>query len=324
VVRAEGALPGWFAEPLPPPCRVEPMSPHLGKAGTPPHYSPPTADGRRAGTYWFNVDEVGVGAGWDLAATAYHEAVPGHHLQLERMLTRTGLPAVQRLGFVTAHAEGWGLYAELLAGEMGLYETDEELAGALVLRMFRAARLVVDTGLHALGWSRSRAVDYVLENIPLNATELISEIDRYITMPGQALAYYTGFVEILRLREEAQATLGDAFDLAGFHAAVLDSGGVPLPALRTAVAAWVRSVQAADQRLVARRSGRLHRRTPDQREASLGWSSGRLMVGGPSDVADAVGAAAGCTASTACRHARTRDQNAASTGSGANRYMRWA
>ena len=245
VARAEAALPGWFAEPLPPPCRVEPMSPHLGKAGTPPHYTPPTADGRRTGAYWFNVDEVGVGAGWDLAATAYHEAVPGHHLQLERMLTRTGLPAVQRLGFVTAHAEGWGLYAELLAGEMGLYETDEELAGSLVLRMFRAARLVVDSGLHALGWSRSQAVDYVLENVPLNATELISEIDRYITMPGQALAYYTGFAEILRLRDEAQATLGDAFDLAGFHAAVLDSGGVPLPALRTAVAAWVGAVRAA-------------------------------------------------------------------------------
>ncbi len=245
VARAEAALPGWFAEPLPPPCRVEAMSPHLGAAGTPPHYSPPTPDGRRAGTYWFNVDEVGVGAGWDLAATAYHEAVPGHHLQLERMLTRTALPAVQRLGFVTAHAEGWGLYAELLAGEMGLYGSDEELAGALVLRLFRAARLVVDTGLHALGWSRSQALDYVLENVPLNAAELTSEIDRYIAMPGQALAYYTGFVEILRLREEAQATLGDAFDLAGFHAAVLDSGGVPLPALRTAVAAWVSSVRPA-------------------------------------------------------------------------------
>jgi uncharacterized protein (DUF885 family) len=239
VARAEAALPGWFAEPLPPPCRVEPMSTHLGKAGTPPHYSPPTPDGRRAGTYWFNVDEVGAGAGWQLEATAYHEAVPGHHLQLERMLSRTGLPQLQRLGIVTAHAEGWGLYAELLAGEMGLYGDDRALAGALVTRIFRAARLVVDTGLHALGWSRSRALEYMTANVPLPASEVASEVDRYIAWPGQALAYYTGFTEILRLREEARETLGDDFDLAGFHAAVLDDGAIPLPALRTAVAAWV-------------------------------------------------------------------------------------
>ena len=244
VARAEAALPGWFAEPLPPPCRVEPMSTHLGKAGTPPHYSPPTPDGRRPGTYWFNVDEIGAGAGWELEATAYHEAVPGHHLQLERMLTRSGLPQLQRLGIVTAHAEGWGLYAELLAGEMGLYPDDRALAGALGGRIFRAARLVVDTGLHALGWSRSQALDYMAANVPLGAGEAASEVDRYIAWPGQALAYYTGFTEILRLREEARDELGDSFDLAGFHAAVLDNGAVPLPALRTAVAAWVAETAA--------------------------------------------------------------------------------
>ena len=239
VVRAEAALPGWFAEPLPPPCRVEPMSTHLGQAGTPPHYSPPTPDGRRPGTYWFNVDNVGPGAGWDLEATAYHEAVPGHHLQLERMLSRTGLPALQQLGIVTAHGEGWGLYAELLAGEMGLYGDERAHAGALVNRIFRAARLVVDTGLHGFGWSRSRALEYMTENVPLLPAQLAAEVDRYISSPGQALAYYTGFTEILRLREEARDELGDDFDLAGFHAAVLDSGAVPLPAVRTAVAAWV-------------------------------------------------------------------------------------
>ncbi len=239
VARAEAALQGWFVEPLPPPCRVEPMSTHLGKAGTPPHYSPPTPDGRRAGTYWFNVDEIGAGAGWELEATAHHEAVPGHHLQLERMLTRTGLPQLQRLGIVTAHAEGWGLYAELLADEMGLYTDDRALAGALVTRIFRAARLVVDTGLHALGWSRSQALEYMTANVPLPASEIASEVDRYIAWPGQALAYYTGFTEILRLREEARDELGDSFDLAGFHAAVLDDGAIPLPALRTAVGAWV-------------------------------------------------------------------------------------
>jgi uncharacterized protein (DUF885 family) len=239
VARAEAALPGWFVEPLPPPCRVEPMSTHLGKAGTPPHYSPPTPDGRRPGTYWFNVDQVGPGAGWDLESTAHHEAVPGHHLQLERMLGRTGLPALQRLGVVTAQGEGWGLYAELLAGEMGLYDDDRARAGALVTRIFRAARLVVDTGLHRLGWSRSRALEYMTRNVPLRPAQLAAEVDRYIASPGQALAYYTGFTEILRLREEARDELGDGFDLAGFHGAVLDSGAVPLPAVRIAVAAWV-------------------------------------------------------------------------------------
>jgi uncharacterized protein (DUF885 family) len=239
VARAEAALTGWFAEPLPPPCRVEPMSAHLGRAGTAPHYSPPTPDGRRPGTYWFNVDQIGAGAGWELEPTAYHEAVPGHHLQLERMVSRSALPQLQRLGIVTAHAEGWGLYAELLAGEMGLYSGDQALAGALGARIFRAARLVVDTGLHALGWSRSRALDYMTANVPLGAADAASEVDRYIAWPGQALAYYTGFTEILRLREEARDELGDSFDLAGFHAAVLDNGAVPLPALRTAVAGWV-------------------------------------------------------------------------------------
>ncbi len=244
VTRAEAALPGWFAAPLPPPCRVEPMSAHLGRAGMPPHYTPPTPDGRRPGTYWFNVDQLGAGAGWDLEAVAYHEAVPGHHLQLERMLTRHDLPALQRLGVVTVHAEGWGLYAELLAQEMGLYSSDEQLLGALVTRMFRAARLVVDTGLHALGWSRSHAAGVMTENVPMAPAFVASEVDRYIAWPGQALAYYTGFEEILRLRSAARERLGERFDLAGFHAAVLDSGGVPLPALRLAVEAWATAVQA--------------------------------------------------------------------------------
>jgi uncharacterized protein (DUF885 family) len=244
VTRAEAALPGWFAEPLPPSCRVEPMSPHLGKAGTPPHYSPPTPDGRRPGTYWFNLDEVGAGAGWDLEATAYHEAVPGHHLQMERMLSRTELPAIQRLGEATAHGEGWGLYAEYLAEEMGLYGDDSALAGALAARIFRACRLVVDTGMHALGWSRSRALEFMTENAPLPTAEIASEIDRYIAWPGQALAYYVGFGEILRLRESARDRLGGRFSLPGFHAAVLDSGGIPLPAVARAVDAWVAATRS--------------------------------------------------------------------------------
>ncbi|MGZ4651269.1 MAG: DUF885 domain-containing protein [Kineosporiaceae bacterium] len=239
IARAEAALPGWFPEPLPTPCRVEPMSPHLGKAGTAPYYSPPTDDGRRPGTYWFNVDQVGPGAGWDLESTAYHEAVPGHHLQTERMLTRTELPAVQRYGDATAHEEGWGLYAELVAEEMGLYSDDRQLLGALGNRIFRAARLVVDTGIHALGWSRSAAVTFLRRTVPSGDQHITAEVDRYIGWPGQALGYFVGLEEILRLRASARERLGERFDVVGFHAAVLDSGSIPLPALRRAVEAWL-------------------------------------------------------------------------------------
>jgi len=244
VRRAEAALVGWFLEPLPPPCAVEPMSPHLGRAGVPPNYSPPTPDGSRRGTYWFNRDVLGAGAGWDLEATAYHEAVPGHHLQIERMLTRSDLPDLQRLGDVTAHAEGWGLYSELLADEMGLYTDDRQRIGALAMQMFRAARLVVDTGLHARGWSRSHAQDVMRENVPVAANFAITEVDRYIAWPGQALAYYIGMQDILALRAQARARLGERFDIRGFHGAVLDSGALPLPALGRAVQLWVDSVSA--------------------------------------------------------------------------------
>jgi len=239
IARAEAALPGWFPDPLPGPCRVEPMSPHLGRAGTAPHYTPPADDGRRPGTYWFNVDQVGPGAGWDLESTAYHEAVPGHHLQTERMLGRTELPDLQRYGDATAHEEGWGLYAEFVAEEMGLYSDDRQLLGALGNRIFRAARLVADTGLHALGWSRSEAIACLRRIVPAGEQEIAAEVDRYLGWPGQALAYHIGLEEILRLRAAARQRLGDRFEVAGFHAAVLDSGSIPLPALRRAVEAWM-------------------------------------------------------------------------------------
>jgi uncharacterized protein (DUF885 family) len=245
VQRAEAAVPAWFSPPLPPPCRVEAMEQSVAAAGMPPHYTLPSLDGTRQGTYWFNAEVPGAGSGWDLEATAYHEAVPGHHLQLSRMLGLTGLPALQTQTLVTAHAEGWGLYAEVLAGEMGLYSTAEQQLGALGVQLFRAARLVVDTGLHALGWSREEATDWFRATVPLPEPFLVSEIGRYIGIPGQALAYLTGQREILLLRAEAQEALGSAFDIRGFHDAVLGSGALPLPALRTAVGTWVDSLRPA-------------------------------------------------------------------------------
>ena len=239
VRRAEAVAPRWLPDPPAPPCEVRAMSPLLARAGMAPHYTPPSRDGSRVGTYWFNADRPGLGTGAELESVTYHETVPGHHTQLVRMLGLTGIPDLQRERVVTAHAEGWGLYAEVLAEQLGLYPDELAVLGMLATDAFRAARLVLDTGLHALGWTRDRAVAWFVEQVPLPAGPLAAEVDRYIGWPGQALAYKTGQREILRLRADAEARLEDRFDVRGFHGAVLDSGSVPLPALGTAVAAWV-------------------------------------------------------------------------------------
>jgi uncharacterized protein (DUF885 family) len=240
--RAEERSAEVFPAPLPPPCEVSPMPPSVAESGMAPHYTPPRLDGGRPGTYWYNTVRPTAGGGWDLEAVAFHEAVPGHHLQLSREQMLTHLPALQRQRHITAHAEGWGLYAEQLAEEMGLYSDSRQLLGVVTASLMRAARLVVDTGLHARGWSRQEATDYMAAHVPMPVEFLGNEVDRYIAMPGQALAYLTGRLEILRLREEAQGSLGDRFTLPGFHAAVLDHGSLPLPVLARSVQAWVASV----------------------------------------------------------------------------------
>jgi uncharacterized protein (DUF885 family) len=234
--RAEAAVIGVLPDPLPAPCAIEPMPPTVADAGMPPHYTRPRRDGTRPGTYWFNTRRPTAGTGWDLEAVAFHEAVPGHHSQHGRV--RADLPRLQTLLSVTAHSEGWGLYAEQLAGELSLYSDARAELGALAMQMHRAARLVVDTGLHARGWSRQRAIDYLVAHVPLPAAFLTNEVDRYLAWPGQALAYLTGLREIRRLRDEARGQLGPAFQLPGFHAAVLDSGSLPLPVLAEVVHDW--------------------------------------------------------------------------------------
>jgi uncharacterized protein (DUF885 family) len=236
--RAEARAGEVFPEPLPPPCEVTPMPASVAESGIAPHYSPPRLDGGRPGTYWYNTMLPTAGGGWDLEGVAFHEAVPGHHLQLSREQLLTDLPALQRQRSITAHAEGWGLYAEQLAEEMGLYSDTQQLLGAVTASLMRAARLVVDTGMHARGWTRQQATDYMVDHVPMPVEFLGNEIDRYIAWPGQALAYLTGRIEILRLRDEAQATMAGAFTLPGFHAAVLDHGSLPLPVLARSVQAW--------------------------------------------------------------------------------------
>jgi uncharacterized protein (DUF885 family) len=239
--RAEARSGEVFPDPLPPPCEVTPMPPSVAESGIAPHYSPPRLDGARAGTYWYNTIRPTAGGGWDLEGVAFHEAVPGHHLQLSREQLLTHLPALQRQRSITAHAEGWGLYAEQLAEEMGLYTDSRQLLGAVTASLMRAARLVVDTGLHASGWTRQQAIDYMVAHVPMPVEFLANEVDRYIAMPGQALAYLTGRLEILRLRDVARETLGDRFTLPGFHSAVLDQGSLPLPVLARSVQAWAAS-----------------------------------------------------------------------------------
>jgi len=244
VRRAEARAADIMPEPRPAPCAVDAMPATVGESGAAPHYTRPRQDGSRPGTFWFNTHRATAGVGWDLEAVAFHEAVPGHHSHLARAQLVPDLPLLQQLS-ITVHSEGWGLYAEQLADEFGLYSDGRAQLGAVFIAMHRAARLVVDTGLHAFGWSRSRAIAFLLDHVALPEQMLINEIDRYIVWAGQALAYLTGQREILRLRDEARAALGDRFDLPDFHAALLDSGSVPMPVLADIVSDWVASRAAA-------------------------------------------------------------------------------
>jgi uncharacterized protein (DUF885 family) len=239
VARAEERAPEFFPAPLPPPCAVTPMPEVVAVSGAAPHYTPPRLDGGRPGTFWFNTLRPTAGTGWDLDVVAFHEAVPGHHLQLSRLQLLGGLPALQRQRSLAVFSEGWGLYAEQLAEEAGLYADERGLLGAVSASLMRAVRLVVDTGIHALGWSREQAVAYAIDHVPMPPQFMASEIDRYIVMPGQALAYLTGKLEIERLRDQARRRLGPAFSLPAFHAAVLDHGSLPMPTLDRAITAWL-------------------------------------------------------------------------------------
>jgi uncharacterized protein (DUF885 family) len=239
VRRAEERAPEFFPAPLPPPCEVSPMPEVVALGGAAPHYTPPRLDGGRPGTFWFNTRLPTAGTGWDIDVVAFHEAVPGHHLQLSRLQLLSELPALQRQRSLPVFSEGWGLYAEQLAEETGLYTDDRGLLGAVAASLMRAVRLVVDTGVHAFGWSRQRAVEYAAEHVPMPREFMAAEIDRYIVMPGQALAYLTGKLEITRLRDDARRRLGPAFSLPDFHAAVLDHGSLPMPTLGRSIAAWL-------------------------------------------------------------------------------------
>ncbi|PRY46688.1 DUF885 domain-containing protein [Umezawaea tangerina] len=238
VTRAEAAAPEWFGT-LPDSACVVAAVPETEAPGAPTaYYSPGAMDGSRPGTYYANTSRARERHRYQSEAIAFHEAVPGHHFQITLAQGLTGLPMLRRLAAVTAYLEGWGLYCERLADEMGLYSDDTSRLGMLSLDSMRAGRLVVDTGLHALGWSRAQAVDYLRGNTPLPLVEIESEVDRYIAAPGQALAYMVGRLEIQRIRAEAERALGDDFDIRAFHDLVLAGGPLPLAVLDEVVTAW--------------------------------------------------------------------------------------
>ena len=172
----------------------------------------------------------------------FHEGIPGHHFDRSLAAELEGIPAFRRYAMVFAHTEGWGLYSERLADEMGLYTSDVDRLGMITADAWRAARLVTDTGIHALGWSREKAIEFMETWTPVGRLAIEQEVDRYISMPGQALAYKMGQLEILRLRELAERRLGSAFDMRGFHDTMLVNGAMPLPMLRVAVDDWTRGV----------------------------------------------------------------------------------
>ena len=244
IERAERAAPAWFGTLPSQRCTVAPV-PETEAPGAPAaYYLQPALDGSRPGTYFANTYRADQRGRATYEAVAFHEAVPGHHFQLTRAQELTDLPMVRRLGGFTAYSEGWGLYAERLADEMGLYSDELYRLGMVSEDSMRAARLVVDTGLHAKGWSRQQAVDYLVANTATPMVEVEAEVDRYISAPGQALAYMVGRLEIQRIRREAEQALGDRFDIRAFHDTVLGSGALPLTVLDEVVRAWV----AADRR----------------------------------------------------------------------------
>ncbi|MDO1559333.1 DUF885 domain-containing protein [Brevundimonas sp. 2R-24] len=202
-------------------------------------YERPTADGSRPGVYYVNLRDMTQVLKPEVDATAYHEGAPGHHFQLARAIEQEGLPLFRRFAYYGAYIEGWGLYAEKLAREMGYYQDPWAEYGRLSLELWRAGRLVVDTGIHSKGWSRDQAMDWFRTNMAMSEGDVVREIDRYITNPGQATCYMIGQLKIFELRARAQAALGDRFDIRDFHEVVLASGPVPLSLLEQRVDAWI-------------------------------------------------------------------------------------
>lgn len=240
--RAWEAVDDWFGARPQTLCDVVPVPKSQAPAMPPAYYMQPPIDGSRPGTYFLNTYRPEERDRFEYESIHFHEAIPGHHFDRSLAAELTGIPTFRRYAQVYAHTEGWGLYSERLADEMGLYSSDLDRLGMVSADAWRAGRLVTDTGIHALGWSREQAIDFLRTWTPIGELTIAQEVDRYIGMPAQALSYKMGQLEIMRLRREAAAQLGERFDIKGFHDALLTHGAMPLPTLTETVEEWASAV----------------------------------------------------------------------------------
>jgi len=244
--RIDGVLPGYFGKLPRQPYGVEAVPAALAPNYTTGRYSGSPLDSDRGGYYWVNTFALDKRPLYNLTALTLHEAAPGHHTQSALRLEMEDVPPYRQQFYPHAFGEGWALYAEKLGVEMGIYQTPYDHFGRLSYEMWRACRLVIDTGIHAMGWTRQQAQDYLASNTALSMLNVRTEVDRYISWPGQALAYKIGELTILDLRQQAEQALGDDFDLRAFHDAVLADGGLPMKLLRQRIAEFIESQQQGD------------------------------------------------------------------------------
>ena len=238
--RADAELPSLFAELPRTPYGVRAFPDYEAPSQATAMYYPGASDGSRAGYFMVNTYRLDMRPKYEMEALTLHEAVPGHHLQIARAHELRDLPDFRRNGSYTAYIEGWALYAESLGASMGFYTDPYSRFGQLIYEMWRACRLVVDTGIHSFNWTRQQAIDYMRENTAKTEQDIAVEVDRYIVMPGQALAYKIGELAIKELRAEAEKKLGPLFDVRRFHNAILDNGPLPLTFLRKQIEEWIR------------------------------------------------------------------------------------
>ena len=241
--KIDGRLPMLFGHLPRQPYGVAPVPDDIAPFYTAGRYVPAPLDAARGGYYWVNTHALESRPLYAIPALTLHEGAPGHHLQGALALEQSDQPPFRRFDYISAYGEGWGLYAEKLGLEMDIYETPYEHFGRLTYEMWRACRLVIDTGVHAFGWTRQQALDYLASNTALSMHEVTTEIDRYISWPAQALSYKLGEHTILRLRRQAEQDLGAAFDIRSFHDFLLSLGSVPLDVLTEEVSGWARQQQ---------------------------------------------------------------------------------